>query len=122
MDALVDATYVELQNSVHWASAGGAQGELLSGYADGAMIPSTFVQALQSLFRFREPSTPGSPLASPIDYELLRSYMASGEEIATTMYGAVRFDESGGPRLCLVQSRATTRFQLEPIWVPPARL
>ena len=52
-DALIKATYHELQASPHWVAAGGANSSLQSGYADAAMIPSTFAQAMQSVFRFR---------------------------------------------------------------------
>lgn len=94
-DALLQLTYHELQASDFWSAAGGERGVLLNGYADGAMIPSTIAQAMQSIFRFRELEMLGTPLSSFTDYELLRSYMASGEEIARTMYGPVRFDATG---------------------------
>ena len=64
-------------------------------FPDGAMIPSTVAQALQQVFRFRALTSPTRPLADPTAYELLRSYLASGDLIATTFYGEVRFDAYG---------------------------
>jgi hypothetical protein len=95
VDALVGETYTELQRSSAWTAAGGAGGSLLSGYADGAMIPSLFAQSMQSVFRFRELEDVSSPLGSATEYELLRMFMKSGEEVARTMYGPVRFDSIG---------------------------
>ena len=64
-------------------------------FPDGAMVPSTVAQALQQVFRFRALTSPTRPLADPTDYELLRSYLASGDLVATTFYGEVRFDAYG---------------------------
>ena len=49
----------------------------------------------QQIFRFRALTSPTRPLADPTDYELLRSYLASGDLVATTFYGEVRFDAYG---------------------------
>ena len=62
---------------------------------DGAMIPSTFAQALQQVFRFRPLTNSLRPLNDPTDYELLRAYLASGDTVAKTFYGPVSFDSVG---------------------------
>ena len=66
-----------------------------AGLPDGAMIPSMIAQAMQTLFRFREVTTPKRPLSNDLDNELLREFLRSGELVATTFYGPVRFNEYG---------------------------
>ena len=66
-----------------------------AGLPDGAMIPSMIAQAMQTLFRFREVTIPKRPLNSDLDNELLREFLRSGDLIATTFYGPVRFNEYG---------------------------
>ena len=62
---------------------------------DGAMIPSMVAQAMRKLYRFREVTNPKRPLASPLSNELLREFLRSGDLVATTFYGPVRFNEYG---------------------------
>ena len=64
-------------------------------FPDGAMIPSMIAQALQTLFRFREVTIPKRPLRDALDNELLREFLRSGDLVATTFYGPVRFNEYG---------------------------
>ena len=64
-------------------------------FPDAAMIPSFAAQAMQTFFRFRPLTDEIRPLSDPTDYELLRAYIASGEQIATTFYGPVSFDAYG---------------------------
>jgi hypothetical protein len=73
-----------------------------------AMIPSFAAQALQKVFRFRPLTDELRPLRDPTDYELLRAYIASGEQIATTFYGPVRFDAYGQN-----QGRRPTTLQVD---------
>ena len=62
---------------------------------DAASIPSAIAQALLEIFRFRDAALPQRPLADPLDYELLRSYLRSGETIAATYYGPLSFNSLG---------------------------
>ena len=66
-----------------------------AGLPDGAMIPSMIAQAMQTLFRFREVTNPKRPLSSDLDNELLREFLRSGDLVATTFYGPVRFNQYG---------------------------
>ena len=65
------------------------------GFPDGAMIPSMVAQAMQVLFRFREVTNPKRPLRDDLDNELLREFLRSGDLVATTFYGPVRFNGYG---------------------------
>ena len=63
-------------------------------FPDAAMIPWFVMQSLQAVFRSRPFTDELRPLRDPGDYELLRAYLASGQQIATTSYGPIRFDET----------------------------
>ena len=105
VDAVLGMTYEQmLQAFGSDASGDGASGGLVNasvnataavGLPDGAMIPSTIAQAMTTLFRFREVSSPALPLADALDYELLRSFLRSGDVLAHTFYGPVRFNGVG---------------------------
>ena len=47
------------------------------------------------MFRFRGEADPVRVLKNPNNYESLQAYLASGDEVAPTMYGPVRFDRAG---------------------------
>ena len=52
-------------------------------------------QALRTIFRFRDSAQPERPLSDSLDYELLRMWLRSGETIAETFYGPMRFNSFG---------------------------
>ena len=52
-------------------------------------------QALREIFRFRDATQPQRPLAEPLDYELLRSYLRSGEAVAHSFLGPFAFSALG---------------------------
>ena len=52
-------------------------------------------QALREIFRFRDAALPQRPLADPLDYELLRSFLRSGETIAHSFFGPLSFNSLG---------------------------
>ena len=52
-------------------------------------------QALREIFSFRDATQPQRPLAEPLDYELLRSYLRSGEAVAHSFLGPFAFNALG---------------------------
>ena len=52
-------------------------------------------QALREIFRFRDATQPQRPLAEPLDYELLRGYLRSGEAVAHSFLGPFAFNALG---------------------------
>ena len=92
-DGLLDKTYSWLRTESGYMV--GFDNSSLVSFPDGAMIPSFLAQALQQVFRFRPLTNRERPLADATDYELFRSFLASGEKVADTFYGPVRFDEFG---------------------------
>ena len=103
-DAILQMTHEQMlraSSDANGASGGARRLDLVSasaaaGLPDGAMIPSTIAQAMTTIFRFREVSSPALPLTDPLDYELLRSYLRSGDAVAATFYGPVRFSARTG--------------------------
>ena len=77
--------------------------------ADAAVIPSIIAQAMQKTFHFRQPASRATPLRAKgsSDYEALRAFLASGEQVAQTYYGPVAFDEFGNNK-----GREATAFQM----------
>ena len=87
-------------------------------FPDGAMIPSMIAQALQTLFRFREVTIPKRPLRDALDNELLREFLRSGDLVATTFYGPVRFNEYGqnvGREAATLQVRGGVARMVRPV-------
>ena len=82
-------------------------------FPDAAMIPWFVMQSLQAVFRSRPFTDELRPLRDPGDYELLRAYLASGQQIATTSYGPIRFDAYG-----LNQGRRPTPLQVDEVIFP----
>jgi len=84
-DGLLDKTYSWLRTESGYMV--GFDNSSLVSFPDGAMIPSFLAQALQQVFRFRPLTNRERPLADATDYELFRSFLASGEKVADTFYG-----------------------------------
>lgn len=106
VDALLGKSYRWLQD---WYSERyyGQQLDNFIAYPDAASTISTWAQALQTVFRFRALADVARPLSDPVNYELLRSFLASGGLVADTFYGPVSFDQYGQN-----VGRAPTSFQV----------
>ena len=104
-DALLDGrTYRWLKASEHMTEPI----ESSTDKPDGAMIPSIIAQAMQHIFRRRILVNDHRPLYDPAQYQLLREFLSSGNEVARTFYGAVRFDRFGQN-----QGKVATTMQMD---------
>ena len=104
-DALLDG------RTYRWLKASSHMTEPIDSYTDkpdGAMIPSIIAQVMQRHFRDRVIVDETRPLGDAVQYNELREFLSSGNEVARTFYGAVRFDRFGQN-----QGRVATTMQMD---------